>query len=418
MPASLVGLQMSFLPLSALLVVLTIPLVERFGPKRLMMIAWGVRNVLALGIFTLPFVMDRWGERAGWYLMMSTTLGFCLIRAMGMGSRLPWLHEIIPEKSRGVYFSTEMAVIQIMSVVMTVSMGLILTVNPTLDRFLFLRAVSIVGGVMSVFWMARIPGGKHLDLYHQRKKDHESEQKRVKGFSTYGIALRDKAFLRFAFQLVLSGSCLAWLTSATVMYMRDTIEFSSQYIMLLTALGCVAVAMTIHFWGKFAEFAGTGHTMFLALAGHSIVALVWLVLLPGGRVTPYLIPLVIVLGAIFHSAFWMAANRGLLTLVKDNGRAGYTNIYIFCRAFPVGCTPIIAGWAIHSMGLTGFRLCFIISGVVGILVSIGNNWIPEEGKDTPELSFLAELLHPLTPLRTAARVIWVTVGLHESNREN
>ena len=61
MPASWVGFLLSFMPLSMLLVMATIPLVTRFGPKKLMIATWIGRNLAASLVFLIPWALSAHG---------------------------------------------------------------------------------------------------------------------------------------------------------------------------------------------------------------------------------------------------------------------------------------------------------------------------------------------------------------------
>ena len=116
MPESKVGLLMSFAPISMVLVLLTGLIVARFGPKRVMLVAWFLRNAVACSVFAMPWAMAEFGIAAAGYVLMAATLGFCLMRAVGAGGWMPWLHEIVPEKQRSSYFSAESAISNLLNV--------------------------------------------------------------------------------------------------------------------------------------------------------------------------------------------------------------------------------------------------------------------------------------------------------------
>ena len=107
MPESLVGLLLSFLPFTSLLLLFTLPLIVRLGPKRVMLWAWFLRNVIACLIFLLPLALAGGNKKMAWAVLTISILGFCIMRAIGAGGWLPWLHEIVPVSLRSTYFSTE-----------------------------------------------------------------------------------------------------------------------------------------------------------------------------------------------------------------------------------------------------------------------------------------------------------------------
>ena len=80
----------------------------------------------------------------------------------------------------------------------------------------------------------------------------------------------------------------------------------------------------------------------------------------------------------------------------------------------MGVTPIIVGYVIEHFGLGGFRIAFGMAGVVGIVSGLANYWVVHNRK--PLRHALDELINPILPIRTLARIALVTAGLHASNR--
>ena len=116
MPPSWIGFLISFMPFTMVLAVGAGPLLTRFGSKRVMFGAWLLRNLLACTVFAMPWAVVRWGPRAAWYVLLVATLGFCLMRSVGVGGWFPWLHELVPERQRGAYFSAEASVGQLLNI--------------------------------------------------------------------------------------------------------------------------------------------------------------------------------------------------------------------------------------------------------------------------------------------------------------
>lgn len=406
MPTRWVGFLMAFMPISTMLVVVTAPLVTRFGPKRIMFTAWLLRNLVSCTVFLMPWAISRWGEASGRYLLFMTTLGFCLMRALGSGGWLPWLHEVVPERQRGVYFSTEASVAQTLNVLVAFGQAMVLSGHSGLSRFLSIYAVGIASGLVSLIWMAQVPGG------HGRKKPLSTMNPRKFPGALY-VARNDRSYLWFVLTASLCFSSTAWLGSALVLYMRDALMLTSRTIMLLTASGSAAVLLTIHFWARFADHSGSGRAMFKTLTGYSLAALGCVAVVPGAAWSPYLLVFVVLASSVFGSAFWMAAHRAMLNYIRETARIGYSNLWTLGTAVAFGVTPVLAGAVIDRWDLFGFRTCFILSGVAGLTCAWACRRVVRDAP--PHLS--EEKNSALEPLRTIARILWITAGMHESNRQ-
>ncbi len=201
------------------------------------------------------------------------------------------------------------------------------------------------------------------------------------------------------------------------MYLRDILHYKDANIMYMTAAGSLGSALTIRFWGHYADRKGSGPAMTLVLVAHSGVALAWIALWPGGAWTPELAMGLVTLHCLFSAALWMIGSRGMLCRVRETGRVGYTNIWIIGNALAMGVTPIVAGAVVRQWGKEGFYACFLASAVMGLVCALLLLRMPQE-EDKPPVKNLSALLRPSLPLRTLGRIVWITLGRDESNHDN
>lgn len=405
MPAAWIGYLLSFFPLSTLLVIITIPLVTRLGSKRLLVLSWLLQSAVAGLVFLVPWAMGWGGPKAGWGVLLAAILGFCLARAAGIGGWFPLLHDIVPPREQNRFFSTEMALAQGCIVVATAAQALILGNDPSVGRFLFINGLGVAAGFVSAFWLTRVSGGE--STYDPVKK--------FSSLSTYRAVFRDRSYLLFVLTTAVCFSCFAWINASIVLYMRDQLGFTDLPIMLAMGAGNLGVLFTIHFWGRFADHSGTGYAALLAMLGHSFAALCYLALPPGASWSAWLLTPVLVCTTLLGAAYWTISHRYMISLVDKEHTVGYTNLWIVGTAIAMGLTPIATGYVIEHLGIAGFRLAFTISGVGGILAGLANFWVVHHR--TPIRHALDELVNPMLPVRTLARIAWVTVGLHSSRRE-
>ena len=405
MPASWVGFLISFMPLAMLLVLLTGHFVTRMGAKRIMFFSWFMRNVVACAVFTIPWAMNRWGQHAGWYVLMGAMLAFCVMRAAGGGGWFPWLHEVVPESQRGAYFSAEAAVAQLLNVIVVGLQGLALQGDPGLGRYLAIYAVGIAAGLISLTWMYRVPGGKPVAT---------GGAAFGRTWEAYRSGLTDRRFMAFTLTASLCFSFTSWHGTALVMYMRDQLSISSRDIMMVTAAGSFLVLLCIRFWGRYAERNGSRSALFLSLSGFAMAVLVMFVLLPGHAWTFELLCLQVLATTLLGGAFWMSVHRAMLNLVDPNERVGYSNIWTVCTSIALGITPILAGQAIEWGGMWGFRLCFFMSGVGGLGCAALVYHIVRD--DAAHNVFNPRAHGWWLPVRMVAEMARISLGRHESNR--
>ena len=405
MPESLVGLMLSFMPFTSLLLLFTLPLVVRLGPKRVMMWAWFLRNIIPCFVFLLPVALATGNKQLAWAVLALAILGFCIMRAIGAGGWLPWLHEIVPVSMRSVYFSTETSITQLINVaVLFVQARLLAVADPGISRFMLIFGIGISMGFISLFWMRRIPGGEgaaEVDAHSGLRADVRA-----------GADPKFRTFLLIS-TFALSG--MVWFGASYIMYLRDFMGVRDSMNMTLTAAGSLGILFTVGAWARFSEASGSGLAMAKALFGHAAAPLLMLIAgfnIPGAHL---FMMLAVVLACVFGAAFHVAVNRAMLNQVPDHDRVGYTALWTVFTALALGITPVVAGFFIEYFAVWGFRLCFLLSIVctlAGALLCVF--YIHDINLEGRRWTFL---LNPVLPLRTAGRILWITIGLHESNKE-
>jgi len=326
------------------------------------------------------------------------------MRAIGSGGWLPWLHEVVPDGQRGIYFSTESAITQLLNVVIMLGQAYVLRSATSLTPFLTIYAVGIISGLISLLWMWRVPGGKGQEIDDAVRETYQ----------TYCVALKDKHFVLFVMTAALCFSATSWLSSASVMYMRDVLKVSQKHIMEMSAAASFGILLTIRAWGRFAEHSGSARAMFKSLFGHSAAALLFLLATPTQEYLKTVLVIGVVFSGILGAAFWTATHKAMLGYIPPEHRVGYSIIWTAGTALALGGTPILAGYLIEHFDYTGFQICFTISGLLGILCSIACRYIvAEKETSSPDIR---EILNPVLPIRTLIRIAWITLGLDESNR--
>ncbi|HDP35245.1 MAG TPA: hypothetical protein ENN29_09075 [Candidatus Hydrogenedentes bacterium] len=406
MPESLVGAMLSFMPFSTLLLLFTVPLIIRLGPKRVMMTAWLMRNIITCLVFLMPLALATGSKRLAWGVLLAAVFGFCVMRAFGAGGWLPWLHEIVPVKKRSVYFSTEAAITQLINVAVLFTQARLLAVSePGVNRFLLIFGLGIVMGFISLLWMRRIPGGEGAPQVDA-----------VSGLNALKRAVSDRSFLVFMLVSIFGMTGLSWFGAAYVMYLRDALGARDSLNMSLSAMGGLGILLTVGSWARFTEQNGSGLSMAKTLTAHALAPLLFLLAGAGYANTTALPLLAVVIACVFNAAFHVAVNRAMLNHVPDHDRVGYTAVWTVCTALTLGATPLVAGFIIEYWGMWGFRACFLFSifttlgGAALSMVFVHERVVFEKN--------WTEMLNPALPLRTMGRILWITLGLHESNRNN
>jgi MFS family permease len=402
MPADLVGLLISFVPVSMLLVVMSIPAVEYLGPRKLLITSWLLRTVLISSVFLIPLVTGHYGQRAAWLMLLFAVLGFSLVRAFGVGAWYPWLHEIVPRDNIADYFNSETILVQIANIVLAVAISQVLAHVNGMASFYYIYGAGVVIGLFSVGMLFFMPGGRKTPKLYGGERRYDA----------FYTAFANKPYRHFIIVISVAFSSLMWVSSAAIMYLRDIMLFADGKIMFITAIGGIAVALTVRSWSNRAERKGGNRVMAKMLLLHAASTLCWFLLLPGSRFGFALAILALVGSMVFSISLSTVAARTMLGQVKEEGRIGYTSLWIIGVSLANGLPPILAGQLIDHFGILGFRLCFAISIFLAIAVSFLLKNLPEEGV-LPDLPYLDVLVRPLQPVRWMGRLVWLSLGFGE-----
>ena len=361
MPASWIGVLISFLPLSLLLVIISIPAVESYGPRKMLIRTWLARNLLASLVFIIPGAIPLWGHRSAWYILIIATLGFSLARSLGVGAWYPWIHEIVPQKMLGAYFSAETILVQIINVALTFVIAYVLNQGTGLNRFYWVYFIGIFAGLASIGFMRRIPGGVGVRSVRLPTSGR---------FSRLVRAFKDKSYRWFILNAIISASSISWISASNILYLRDMLFYSDSTIMYIVAAGAFFSAFTVLFWKRYPETVKINGTLALLITGHSLITFLWCALIHGAKWTPHLSVAAVLGNAVFSSIFSVTVSRGMMCLVKTEERVGYTSLWVIGMAFSNGIPPILVGLLIDLFHLDGFRACFLISSGIGLFSAL------------------------------------------------
>lgn len=403
MKASLVG-GLIALPLSStVLILFTVSLVMRFGPKRLMLVTWLFRNFFTCIIFLVPMVFSKDNSQLASIVFFIAIASYCIIRSAGVGGWLPWLHEIIPVEKRDAYFSMETSVAQMTNVAISLGQAFMLGQDPTMSNFILVYAIGIIAGMFSLYFMSRVPGGAGVE---ERMSFKDS-------LKTYPIVLRDKPFMAFNISESLCWCALSFYWSSNIMYMRDLLQLSERDIMFIAGVGSFLVFLTVRAWGRFAQYSGRGEALFLTMLAQSVFVAACIFIPSDSPHAIWYAGITYVFAALFGVAHWTLSHGAALSFVQEEAKVGYTNIWSLTSSLALGLTAVLVGFIIDYAGMEwGFRICFILSATLGIISSY-ITWNIVEEAPRPELG---KLMDVTVPMRTAARIIWVTMGRHTDTR--
>ncbi|MDG2168948.1 MAG: MFS transporter [Opitutales bacterium] len=152
-----VGLLYSLVFLLLPIQVLATATLPRFGYKKQVIFAWTARTFFLLVplyiAISKPQAPDS--KLVTWFLV--SMFCFCIFRSIGTSAMQPWLFDLLPEKLRARYFSTDMAVINVAGVIALVFCSLTFKWMDSYEAFTVQYLFALVGAIMCVVGLAKLP---------------------------------------------------------------------------------------------------------------------------------------------------------------------------------------------------------------------------------------------------------------------
>lgn len=399
MPPAWIGALLSFMPLSMLMVIVSIPAVSLLGSKRMLFHTWVVRNAAASAVFLIPAAAALGGERAAWHVLWVAILCFSLSRAFGIGAWYPWLHEIVPKNLTGSYFAAETLVVQTLNVAVAAGIAVVLRMGTGMERFYAIYALGVATGLYSAWYLKRIPGGGGA-----------SPAGSVSTSPAVVLhAWRDGRYRRFVGLAVLSVSAIMWMNVSSILYLRDVLRYTDSRIMALMAAGAGAVALTARASSLFSERFGSHSALSVMMGGQGIAAAGWCFLLPGGHGEFAMAVSLLLASQVCSAGFMIVAAKAMMNLVRESHRIGYTSLWIIGISLGNGIPPLAGGWLIDAHALAGYRSCFLLSAVSGAVAAAVWRRFPIEVRlPVPDIHLI---VRPGQPLRSLQRIVWMILGV-------
>jgi MFS family permease len=338
-----VGLLFSLLYFAGCLGVITKPLAEHYGSKRVLMAGWTARNLLVLPIVLTPVVFHYGGRGPAAVLLFATISLFCITRSMAGIAWSSWLHEIVPTYQLGRFYTLETVMTRLLTVVFGILAFLVLGRQPPLWRFAAIAAAGVAFGLFSLRLLRRVPGGEPV-----------AGSRRGLTRGGYRLVFRDRMFMGFLFCSTLFGMIYTGLTLLVALTLRDQLGIGAGTILLLTSFGNVLAMFTTPRWQRVADRHGSPVVM---AANGLLIVLCLGVLgsLRAGRAPLPLLALACALIPIAESGNYMAVSRGFMLRMRPRVRHAYNAVWSAGTQVFYGASAVFLGFWLQAGTPSHFR---------------------------------------------------------------
>lgn len=388
-----VGVVYSFVFLLTPLQVAATFLLPRFGFKRLMEICW-----LARSFFLLPLIWLAWrapppGMSWAIAIFMGCIFAFCLFRAIGSCSHVPWMYSILPESKRGSYFASEQLFSAVSSVSTLLACAYLFRVLTGYEALLWEFAAAFAGSLLALFAMSRMPDGR-------RPKAARLDE-------TWAVGKRyltqPSTYRYYLVCHVLLATCVTALPPFAAYYLKSEMGVSSSLILLLATTQSLGVIGASLFMKQVIDKVGPRPVFMLALTGYIGLCGLWLAVV-SGLATGFGVLLLAYIAIGVSVCFWFSANLNYMPyLMDETDRPLMVSVNSSVVSLVSGLAPVAWGFALKMEGENGlpamnteaFRLYFAILGAVclGLIFALSRIHVSTFDPDRP-FRFTREIWRP------------------------
>jgi len=320
-----------------LLVIFQIPAanyIPRVGFKRFVYAGWGTRVMVIFVIALVPITAGFLDATTRLALILTLLFGFNLSRGISSAGWLPWITSLVPTNLRGHYLARDAACVNSASCVAMVLAALCLGTQPRPWQFSILFVFSGLMGVVSLFFLKRIPEGE--------------TQERIRTSNTpvpWGEISNFPPFRKLTHTAVVWSVAYGGMQAFTVAFLKVMVGMPEGQILFINSIGFVGGLCSLWFLGSRLDHLGSKPVLTFSFATWMLVSCGWALI--AAQMLPPGIVLVLALQflmGLFAALVSMSNTRLLMAVTPLMGRDHFFALFSVLANVSLGLAPI--GWGI------------------------------------------------------------------------
>jgi MFS family permease len=349
-----------------LLVIFQIPAahyIPRFGYKRFVYRGWWIRVLFIYAMSLVPLTAAFLTESTRLSLLLFLLFAFNLSRGISSCAWLPWITSLIPEQIRGAYLTRDAAFVNLASFAAILFAAAWLGQNPAGWQFSGVLAFSAIAGMISLFYLKRIPEGETPG--ETSSSATPVPWKAIAAFAPFRKLLRVSIVWAIA-----SGG----LGTFTVAYLKSSVGWPENKILVVSSVSYLGGLSSLWLLGARLDRTGSKPVLLLAMTAWLGIMAGW-VLLAGGALG---VSLVLTLSLLFAMGLGaalvqMCTVRLAMSIIPPMGRSHFFALYSVVSSLSLGGAPILWGLLLDAVGgaewrwagleINQFTVFFLLAGV-------------------------------------------------------
>ncbi len=376
-------------------------IIEKTGKKKVLcFVSIFINRILWLLIILLPLaIFTPLADWRVWVLVSIIAISSVFGSLAGI-SWVAWMSDLVPENIRGTYFGKRNMIASACGMIVVLLGGKFITMwegrfgeaNPF--GFVSLFVVGLITGLISIFFLSRIP---------------EAESTKEEGagsfdFKVFFKPLQDKNF----FTLILFVS--AWMFAIQIaapfygVFMIDNLKIDFSTITILGTFATLATLFMMKIWGPISDKLGNKPVIIVSGWFLIVVPFLWILAVPGKYYLPVL--LAHILSGAFMAGAALSQFNILIKLSPKEGRSVYLALFAAITGIVGATAPIVGGSLSNMLGnfsvtilnynVSNLHVIFIISAVLQAGTIFFILKVKEPAASTP-VAVIMQLSNDLNP---------------------
>ncbi|MGV3650319.1 MAG: MFS transporter [Devosia sp.] len=372
-----IGMIGGILPLFQILGIASLPVILRFGTRRVAALALIARYIFLLPLFIAPLFLDR--PDIAFALILMSVVCYAVCRTLSEAAATPWSQEFIPRLVRG-QISGKIALAYLpVALIGSFLIQLWLDGQEGIGRFLPVFVIGILIGIAGGAMLFGLDGGR----------PRPSRGTARAALAQLAVPLRDRNFIAFLYSSGTQYLVFSALNIFLILFFRERLGISSGQIVLMAALVPVGAAAGSYAAGWFIDRHGT-RAIRITLQALQVVLLLALPLLhPGLPGVGILAGTVFFLFGFLVQGAMVGGSVYMLNYVPPTERESYMALAYSSDGIFGGGLTVMAGILVQAfevssldlgpVALGGYEALFLAGALVTISSAAVFALLKEEG---------------------------------------
>lgn len=348
LPKSKIGFILSLFPFCGILALFVSQWVAKTGVRKVFITFWGLRQISIAAFLISPFIINRYGLKAGFIFVSITIMGFAICRSFGEMAYYPWMQEVLPNDMRGRISGAILIIYNFTNLLVNTILSIFVSKSDDIQTFIIIFGVGLLFGLMSVIFYIPIPGGKSRQIQADGLKQHER----------FLDSLGDKRFLYY-----LIGTGLFFLSQGAAsflpLFFKEELLLGSGRVLIVSMSASAGVLATSYLWGIMTDKYGGRRALLTYLPLSAIFPLLW-VIMPRTSTSFILAIIVQFCSGLVGAGYFISDQRLLYTKIMPiEKNTAYMAVFYSWIGITGGLGPIIMGQVIDLSSKLHYKFWLI-----------------------------------------------------------